>query len=54
MGLKTRIWKVFCFGNHDYGEYVTWPSEAAKENNFKAIKICTVKILVNELNNILL
>jgi hypothetical protein len=37
MGLKTRIWKVF-FGNHDYGEYVTWPSEAAKENNFKAIK----------------
>jgi hypothetical protein len=38
MGLKTRIWKVFCFGNHDYGEYVTWPSEAAKENNFKAIK----------------
>jgi hypothetical protein len=41
-GIKTRIWKVFCFGNHDY-EYVTWPSEAAKENNFKAIKICMVK-----------
>jgi hypothetical protein len=37
-GLKTRIWKVFCFGNHDYGEYVTWPSEAAKENNLKLLR----------------
>ena len=30
--------KYSVLGNHDYGEYVTWPSEAAKENNFKAIK----------------
>jgi hypothetical protein len=25
-------------GNHDYGEYVTWPSEKIKEANFQAIK----------------
>ena len=25
-------------GNHDYGEYVTWPSPAAKEENFQDIK----------------
>ncbi len=30
--------KYSVLGNHDYGEYVTWPSEVAKENNFKAIK----------------
>jgi hypothetical protein len=30
--------KYSVLGNHDYGEYVTWPSEAAKEENFLAIK----------------
>lgn len=30
--------KYSVLGNHDYGEYVTWPSEAAKEENFQAIK----------------
>jgi len=30
--------KYSVLGNHDYGEYVTWPSEAAKEDNFQAIK----------------
>ncbi len=30
--------KYSVLGNHDYGEYVTWPSEAAKEANFTAIK----------------
>jgi len=30
--------KYSVLGNHDYGEYVTWPSEAAKEANFQAIK----------------
>lgn len=30
--------KYSVLGNHDYGEYVTWPTEAAKEDNFKAIK----------------
>jgi len=30
--------KYSVLGNHDYGEYVTWPTEAAKEKNFKNIK----------------
>ncbi len=30
--------KYAVLGNHDYGEYVTWPSQAAKDENFKAIK----------------
>ena len=30
--------KFSVLGNHDYGEYVTWPSEAAKEKNFQDIK----------------
>ena len=35
---KHEFGKFSVLGNHDYGEYVTWPSEVAKENNFKAIK----------------
>ena len=30
--------KYSVLGNHDYGEYVTWPSQAAKEKNFQDIK----------------
>lgn len=30
--------KFSVLGNHDYGEYVTWPSQIAKENNFQDIK----------------
>lgn len=30
--------KFSVLGNHDYGEYVTWPSEKEKDENFKAIK----------------
>jgi predicted MPP superfamily phosphohydrolase len=30
--------KFSVLGNHDYGEYVAWPSEAAKEKNFHDIK----------------
>lgn len=30
--------KYSVLGNHDYGEYVTWPSEEAKDENFLAIK----------------
>jgi predicted MPP superfamily phosphohydrolase len=44
--------KFSVLGNHDYGEYVTWPSEEAKEENFKAIKDLYSKIdfklLLNE------
>ena len=35
---KHEYGKYSVLGNHDYGEYVTWPSETAKENNFNAIK----------------
>lgn len=30
--------KFSVLGNHDYGEYVEWPSEAAKRQNFEDIK----------------
>ncbi|PAM91971.1 phosphoesterase [Flavobacterium sp. IR1] len=30
--------KFSVLGNHDYGEYVTWPSEKEKEENFQDIK----------------
>lgn len=30
--------KYSVLGNHDYGEYVNWPTEAEKEQNFKEIK----------------
>lgn len=37
--IKTpRYGKYAVLGNHDYGEYVPWPSENLKEANFKAIK----------------
>lgn len=35
---KHKYGKYSVLGNHDYGEYVTWPSEAAKEKNFQDIK----------------
>lgn len=35
---KHEYGKYSVLGNHDYGEYVTWPTEAAKEENFQAIK----------------
>ena len=44
--------KFSVLGNHDYGEYVSWPSEEEKEANFKAIKDIHEKIdfklLLNE------
>lgn len=39
-------------GNHDYGEYITWPSAQAKKENFEGIKAIHPKIgwdlLLNE------
>ena len=35
---KHEYGKYSVLGNHDYGEYVTWPTEAAKEKNFQDIK----------------
>lgn len=35
---KPKYGKYSVLGNHDYGEYVTWPSEEKKEENFEDIK----------------
>jgi predicted MPP superfamily phosphohydrolase len=43
--------KYSVLGNHDYGEFVSWPSEEAKLNNFKAIKGIHKKIDFNLLLN---
>ena len=48
---KHKYGKYSVLGNHDYGEYVTWPSEEAKENNFKAIKSLYGEIGFNLLLN---
>lgn len=43
--------KYAVLGNHDYGEYVTWPSEVEKEANFQAIKKLYTDINFNLLLN---
>ncbi len=35
---KHEYGKFSVLGNHDYGEYVSWPSQKAKDDNFQAIK----------------
>ncbi len=44
--------KYSVLGNHDYGEYVTWPSQEEKEKNFEDIKDLhrqiDFKLLLNE------
>ncbi len=49
---KPTIGKYSVLGNHDYGEYVTWPSAKAKNDNFEAIKDLhqqiDFKLLLNE------
>jgi predicted MPP superfamily phosphohydrolase len=35
---KPKHGKYSVLGNHDYGEYVTWPTQIDKEENFDAIK----------------
>lgn len=35
---KPKFGKYSILGNHDYGEYVSWPTPEAKEANFQAIK----------------
>lgn len=44
--------KFSILGNHDYGEYVTWPTEADKNKNFEDIKNIhsqiDFKLLLNE------
>jgi len=44
--------KYSVLGNHDYGEYVTWPTKKEKDDNFQAIKNLygeiDFKLLLNE------
>ena len=44
--------KYSVLGNHDYGEYVSWPTEAAKDENFQNIKDLhqqiNFKLMLNE------
>jgi predicted MPP superfamily phosphohydrolase len=35
---KHEYGKYSVLGNHDYGEYVTWPTQADKDKNFEDIK----------------
>lgn len=49
---KHKYGKFSVLGNHDYGEYVDWPTEQDKINNFEAIKDLygqiDFKLLLNE------
>lgn len=49
---KHKYGKFSVLGNHDYGEYVTWPTEQDKKDNFEAIKDLygqiDFKLLLNE------
>jgi predicted MPP superfamily phosphohydrolase len=36
--LSAPMGKFSILGNHDYGDYVQWPSEEAKQRNFEALK----------------
>jgi predicted MPP superfamily phosphohydrolase len=44
--------KYSVLGNHDYGEYITWPSQTEKDENFEGIKnlygAIDFKLLLNE------
>ena len=43
--------KYSVLGNHDYGEYVSWPSESLKQQNFEDIKGLHQKVGFNLLTN---
>lgn len=47
-----KFGKYSVLGNHDYGEYIDWPSQKAKDDNFEAIKDLhrqiDFKLLMNE------
>ena len=49
---EPALGKYSVLGNHDYGEYVTWETQQAKEENFEAIKDLhrqiDFKLLLNE------
>lgn len=49
---KPKYGKFSVLGNHDYGEYIDWPSQKGKNDNFEAIKDLhqqiDFKLLLNE------
>jgi len=51
-GLKAKYGKYSILGNHDYGDYAEWPSEAAKKENLDRLKAyhskIDFKLLLNE------
>ncbi|MEM9023792.1 MAG: metallophosphoesterase, partial [Bacteroidota bacterium] len=51
-GLKARIGKFSILGNHDYGDYVRWPGEEAKQANVEAVIAANrrmgFRVLLNE------
>jgi hypothetical protein len=42
--LNAKHGKYSILGNHDYGDYIDWPTEEDKANNFKAVKEVHPKI----------
>ncbi|MFN0047627.1 MAG: metallophosphoesterase [Cytophagales bacterium] len=50
--IEAPLGKYSSIGNHDYGEYIPWPNEEAKEANFKALQDqhdkMGFKLLMNE------
>jgi len=49
---QPKFGKFSVLGNHDYGEYITWPTQKEKQENFEAIKNLhqqmNFKLLLNE------
>jgi len=49
---RPKFGKYSVLGNHDYGEYVSWPTQKAKQENFEGIKDLhrqiDFKLLLNE------
>jgi predicted MPP superfamily phosphohydrolase len=50
--MQAPVAKLSVLGNHDYGDYVSWPSESAKEENLNQVKAIHGKLdfqlLLNE------
>ena len=50
--LKAKMGKYSVLGNHDYGDYHQWESDAARQSNFESIKnfhkLIGFRLLLNE------